>query len=451
MSARRCSAAVIGAGLAGIATAHALAARQGRRDVLLVDAAQPMALTSAQSGDNYRDWWPHPVMRRFVGRSIDLMERIAEASDNRIMMTRRGYALCTRRAEIDDLLAGLARSYGAEADAPIRLHARGSSAYRSTESDWRGAPEGVDVITDRAVIDSAFPGLDPTITAVLHVRRGGDISGQQLGQHLLEQYREAGGARLVGRVAGIMRAGGFRLEIDGAKDVRCDEIVIAAGPFVAELAAMLGAALPVRTVLQQKLAFEDSRGAIPTDRPFCIDLDGQRIDWSDEERAFVAEDMALARYAEAMPGGIHCRPERGAGARWLRLGWAFNRSDAPPCREPTLDPQFPEIVLRGAARLQPALRRYYGALPRARRHYGGYYAMTEENWPLIGPLGVDGAYVVGALSGFGTMAACAAGALCAEWMCGDEMDDDARALSPLRLSDSALLGDLRAGADKGVL
>ena len=47
--------------------------------------------------------------------------------------------------------------------------------------------------------------------------------------------------------------------------------------------------------------------------------------------------------------------------------------------------------------------------PDALRHYGGYYTMTDENWPLIGPMGTDGAYIVGALSGFGSMSACAAG------------------------------------------
>jgi len=36
-------------------------------------------------------------------------------------------------------------------------------------------------------------------------------------------------------------------------------------------------------------------------------------------------------------------------------------------------------------------------------YYGGFYTMTEENWPLIGPMEVDDVFVVGALSGFGTM------------------------------------------------
>lgn len=50
-----------------------------------------MALTSAQSGENYRNWWPHPTMVAFTNRSIDLMEEIAKDSGNNIInMNRRG-------------------------------------------------------------------------------------------------------------------------------------------------------------------------------------------------------------------------------------------------------------------------------------------------------------------------------------------------------------------------
>ena len=44
---------------------------------------------------------------------------------------------------------------------------------------------------------------------------------------------------------------------------------------------------------------------------------------------------------------------------------------------------------------------------------GGYYCKTRENRPLIGPLPVDGAFVLGALSGFGVMAAHASAELLA--------------------------------------
>ena len=91
----------------------------------------------------------------------------------------------------------------------------------------------------------------------------------------------------------------------------------------------------------------------------------------------------------------------------------------------------------------PALQPYIASPPRRFTHYGGYYTMTEENWPLIGPCGPDGSFIVGALSGFGSMAACAAGALCAAWVRGQALPDYASALSLGRYDDKQLMAELR--------
>jgi len=151
-----------------------------------------------------------------------------------------------------------------------------------------------------------------------------------------------------------------------------------------------------------------------------------------------------------MPGAIHCRPDGGDHGKWIKLGWAYNETPAEVSWEPQLDENFPEIVLRGAARLNPALKAYYGQLPRNMHHYGGWYTMTEENWPLIGSMGPDGAFMNCAMSGFGTMAACAAGELCAATIAGAELPDYASGFSLARYDDVQLMGTLRA-ANKGVL
>ena len=72
---------VVGAGIAGVAVADALASR-GDGDVLLVDERAPLTLTSAMSTECYRDWWPgpDPAMALLVGRSIDLLERLSAAT-----------------------------------------------------------------------------------------------------------------------------------------------------------------------------------------------------------------------------------------------------------------------------------------------------------------------------------------------------------------------------------
>lgn len=50
--------AIIGTGSIGIAVAYYLVRDHGVRSLALIDPLQPMSLTSAQSGENYRNWWP---------------------------------------------------------------------------------------------------------------------------------------------------------------------------------------------------------------------------------------------------------------------------------------------------------------------------------------------------------------------------------------------------------
>ena len=457
MSARKADIAVIGAGIVGIACAYYLARSRPALRIVIVDQNAPMSLTSAASGENYRNWWPHPVMTAFTDHSIDLLEEIARRHDNRIRMTRRGYALATRQAKPDQLLEDLHTGYGPDGARRIRLHgAASSSSYSPAVSeDWQDAPEGVDVIQNPELIRRHFPTFDTEVRTVLHVRRAGDISGQQLGSLMLEEIRAAGGAVSRARVTEIVRQGGaFALKTrgqEGEQTIDAEILVNAAGPYVADIARMLGEELPVENVFHQKIAFADHLGAIDRRMPFSIDLDGQTIDWTGQERQLLEEDPATAWLARPMPGGIHCRPEGGDHGKWIKLGWAYNRQPSEPSEDLPTDPNFPDIVLRGASRLNPRLKQYYGRLPRQITHYGGYYTMTRENWPLIGPMRTQGAFVAGALSGFGTMAACATGALCSSWVQGAERPEFAERLSLSRYDDENFMRQLQDSARTGTL
>ena len=88
-----------------------------------------------QSGDNYRNWWPHRTMVDFINYSTDLMERIALESPEVMQMTRRGYALTKRRTDIDDLVAELYTGYGDAESDQIRIHSGPSSiSYQPPDS-----------------------------------------------------------------------------------------------------------------------------------------------------------------------------------------------------------------------------------------------------------------------------------------------------------------------------
>jgi glycine/D-amino acid oxidase-like deaminating enzyme len=441
------SVAIVGAGSVGIAVAYYLVKHQGLRDVVLIDPGPPMGLTSAQSGENYRNWWPHPVMTAFTDHSIGLMEQIDRESNGRLNMTRGGYSLVTRRSAPEDLIQGLYRGYEGTA-AEIRIRDSLSSDYRPpTRAPWSAEPEGVDVLLSQALIRRTFPSYAPDVATVIHIRRAGSISAQQLGQFMLEQII-GNGARLVrAEVTAISSASPFVLELktpDGGATMTADRLVNAAGPFLGDIGAMLGEALPLKCVYQQKIAFEDREAAIPRDMPFTIDLDGQTLAWTDEDRQLLADDPTTRQLVEPMIGGIHCRPDGPASGKWIKLGWATNERPSDPHDDEPIDPQFPDTVLRGASRLNPTLATYIGRLPRGARHYGGYYTMTDENWPLIGKMKTEGAFVAGALSGFGSMAACATGALCAAWVAGQPVPTYAKSLSMERFADTALMARLAA-------
>ncbi len=449
--------AVIGAGIIGLSTAYYLKKHQPQLSVCLTDPVQPMSFTSAQSGENYRNWWPHPVMTQFTDHSIDLMEDLAGDIGTQINMTRRGYVLCTRSANIESLLSELHYGYSESkrgSQPAIRVHEAPNSSYLPPDSEmWQQAPDGVDVLKSQKHIQQIFPTLSDQVNTVVHIRRAGAIDSHGMGQHMLRYFKEAGGVRIQSEVMSVTGTdSGFVLETKGAQNrILATQIVNAAGPYLNHIAEMFGETLPVSNVLQQKLAFEDTSQTVPRTLPFCIDLDAQQIDWTEDELASLQHSEEFHWLTETMPGAIHCRPEGGDHGNWVKLGWAFNDRGTSVDRNPELMDAFPEIVVRGAAQLQPALKTYYQQLPRSRRHYGGYYNMTEENWPLIGAMKTDGVFVAGAMSGFGTMAACGAGDLCARTLLNLPLPHYAPALSPARYGNAGLMKELAALSQKGIL
>jgi len=449
-----CDIAIIGAGIVGIATAYYLKELAPNASVLLLDATNPMALTSAQSGENYRNWWPHPVMTAFTDRSIDLMENISTQTNNVISMNRRGYALCTRKDDPDTFMNDLQHGYAQLNANAIRFHdAIGGLTYKAPDtSDWQTAPSGVDVLSDQRLIRQTFPSFSTDIKTVIHIRRAGAIDGHALGTLMLARFKDKGGVHLKVDVTSVSVSCGYLIQDDQARTtINAQRLVNAAGPFINDIANMVNTSLPVNNTLQQKIAFEDKAGVIPRQMPFSIDLDPQHIDWTNEEIELLSENNDHQWLIDEMPGAIHCRPEGGDHGSWLKLGWAFNNTAAKASRNPLLFDAFPEIVLRGAARLNPSLKRYYDQLPRSLHHYGRYYTLTDENWPLIGSMGSDDAFVVGALSGFGTMAACAAGELCARQVLALELPSYAHALSPQRYEDDNLMAEIKKLSQKGIL
>lgn len=443
---------VIGAGSIGIAVAYYLCQRQPNLRVVLVDDAAPMALTSAQSGENYRNWWPHPIMKSFMDRSIELMEEISRNTNNRIQLTTRGYLLATRKSAEGDLLDNLCDTF-IDTDA-LRRHTSTTSYQRALQAPSGVPADGVDIVESGQTIAECYPRFDPSLKTLFHIRRGGMLSAQQMGSVMLELIRKNGGRIIRGSVTELAANGRFTVTITNdnqTSSIQTDVVVNAAGPFVNSIANMLSIELPVINVLQQKIAFEDTQKSIERNLPFAIDLDEQTINWSADERDALTADASLEFLTNTMPGSIHCRPEGGDHGNWIKLGWAYNQKSSMPSRTPSLDAFFPEIVLRGATRLQPRLEHYLNRFPRNFSHYGGYYTMTEENWPLIGETEIPGFYTAAALSGFGTMAACGTGELIASAIIGNTLPGYASDLSGKRHQNKTLMAEINALQSRGIL
>jgi sarcosine oxidase, subunit beta len=430
---------IAGAGIAGISTAYYMSARHRLGQVTLVDPLPPLSLTSDKSTECYRNWWPNPNMVGLMNRSIDLMEGLADQSGNRFQLSRRGYLYVTEDPDRAAEMRASAERISGLGGGPLRVHKSqsGDPPYQPHRAEgYHGEPVGADLIFDKSLMEEHFGYLSPEACAALHVRRAGWLSGQQLGAYLLEQA-QAHGARLVqDRVTGVeVDTTGVRsVRLEGGERLETRVFINAAGPKLAEVGEMLGVELPVFNELHLKSAFNDRLGAVPRQAPMLIWNDSQKLAWTPEERAELAQDPETQTLLEALPAGVHTRPEGGAGATTLLMLWEYARRVQDPVFPVKTDPLFAEIVLRGLAKMLPGLNAYFDN-PGRPWVDGGYYTQTRENRPLIGRLPVEGAYVIGALSGFGLMAACAAGELLALHVGGGPLPGYAPAFELSRYED----------------
>jgi glycine/D-amino acid oxidase-like deaminating enzyme len=443
-------AVICGAGIAGVSTAYFLAVHEGMSDVVLCDPRPPLTLTSDKSTECYRNWWPEPSMVSFMDRSIDLLENLSDASGNAFNLGRRGYLYVTGGGA-DQLVAAAAQISEAGAGS-VRIHAGLSDdpSYLAAEPEgWATHLNGADVFAASEPLTEHFPYLTGAARGATHVRRAGWFSAQQLGAWMLDRARERGLAlrrsRIVAVDADKDRVTGVCL--DNGTRIATGVFINAAGPMAQDVAAMTGVDLPLHNEVHLKLAFRDSVGAIPRDAPMLIWTDPQRFDLSDEERRLCVEEGRSDLLGE-MPAGCHCRPEGGVDSQWVLGLWEYHRDVRQPVWPLPTDALYADTVLRGLATMVPAVAAYLEDPPQSVVD-GGYYTKTTDNLPMIGPAGPTGSYVCGALSGYGIMAASAAGELAAGHATGATLPDYATAFHPGRYDDPAYREQAAGAIDTG--
>jgi sarcosine oxidase subunit beta len=244
------------------------------------------------------------------------------------------------------------------------------------------------------------------------------------------------------------RVTGVRLE--GGRAIQTSYFVNATGPYLNATAALLGEQLPVFHELHLKAALTDSLRIVPRTAPLLIWNDPQQLDWTPEERAELAADPELRHLLGMLPAGAHTRPDGGPDSPMVLMLWEYHTVRLDPRWPLPVDPLYAEVALRGLVRMLPELGNYIGHMQRPVID-GGYYTKTAENRPLIGPTSIHGSYVLGALSGFGLMAGCAAGELLALHVAGKSLPAYATAFSPARYRDSSYLERLADFSESGQL
>ncbi|MEQ1690927.1 MAG: FAD-binding oxidoreductase [Gemmatimonas sp.] len=413
---------ICGAGIAGAAAAYHLAARRKIGRVVVIDEREALTLTSDKGTQGYRNWWPGPddTMLRMVSRSIDLLEESAHESGNAFRLNRRGYLFATSDAAQLAQLEATAREVAAFGMGPVRRHPDAIPYAPHAAEGFADQPIGADVlIGDQAL--RAFPYLAADTVGALHVRRAGTMNGIALGLWLLKQAMASRAHLVRDRVVAVDSTGGRvrAVHLASGDVIETERFVVAAGPALHEVGRMLGLELPVLHEVHAKTRVRDPHRAVPRDAPFII--------WSD----------ALTIDGRALPGGVHVRPVDHVYGDELYLIWTYDTEVQPYVWPPVFNARYAETVVSGCARMIPALAPHIAEMLSTAVTDGGYYCKTPENRPLVGPLPVAGAYVIGALSGMGLMSAHACGELASLHVAEQPLPDYAQWFLPSRYESAA--------------
>jgi glycine/D-amino acid oxidase-like deaminating enzyme len=110
-------------------------------------------------------------------------------------------------------------------------------------------PNGVHLILDSKIIQRHFPYLSREILAVIHGRRCGWLSVQQLGMDMLERARENGVRPIAGWVENIVVADKKIQAVhlrngSGTVTIPTQQVINAAGPLLREVGLMIGVGPP---------------------------------------------------------------------------------------------------------------------------------------------------------------------------------------------------------------
>jgi len=422
---------IVGAGIAGISTAYYLATKHNITNVLLVDKRPPMTFTSDKSGSNYRNWWSHPAMAQLANHSINLMDDLAETTNNIFNMNRRGYAYFSRDADIEAYL----ERYAQAGVGDMRVYQGHADGYDPSEN-----PKliGADVLLGNDLIKQYAPFVADDIQSMVHVRRAGWISTRVMAHHMLDVTSGLGVAELRGEVVSFGDGNGTRWELSvntpyGQQFVTTHKLLKTVGPNGVSGWATGVNDLPITNVYHQKVMIRDKGKILPDGMPFMIFTDAPTCEWTDEERNYLVEHVG----ADEIPGNFHIRR---VNDEWIHLGWAFNNKTTDDIEAVQYEPLFPNVVMKGMSSYIPEFETF--TIPTFPIISGGFYTRTPENLPIIHSAR-KGHYAITALSGFGVMMGCGIGDIVSDMIAGQDVPEYVKAFSADRYKDSDYIEQIK--------
>jgi glycine/D-amino acid oxidase-like deaminating enzyme len=366
---------VIGAGVHGLSTAWHLASAGER--VLVLDKTGVAAGASGIACGVVRNNYFQPAMSELMAACVEVWESDPEA----FHYHGNGYIALGPPAQESDLIAVYERQQ--RIGYPSELHvgeAEVAAHMRSLYDDWRA----------------------PGLTVCLHEHVGGYAFNRESMFGLAEKARAAGAEILPG-----VEVTGFEFDGSGAVasvqtsagTIAAEQVVVAVGPWVASLWAMLG--LPDRIDVRQP------DGTVVRDLPMWTYWYLQEGEVAIDPAGFVTSDGRPSavlhvdsdqplrddsgRLITDEPWGVYFKPDRKTiqgGAQPLRVG---NEFQVDPYPSGTVEPGFPDMW---CAALSHCLARFENCRMYYRQaRSGGVGAFTVDNFPVFDRMR-DNVYVI---------------------------------------------------------
>jgi sarcosine oxidase subunit beta len=386
---------VVGGGIIGCATAF-FAARAGLRVVVVERRSALGTLTTAASTGAFRFQFDNPEEIAVVREGVELFDAFADRTGLDgwdLQLRHQGYLFCSLT------------------DATVERSRRLVSRQR----EW-----GLDDVELLSGDDARarWPWLSPNVLGARYRARDGWLDVKRLtagyataasNADRIPDAAPGGSATFVtdAAVTAITVAGDRVRGVEtSAGPIAAGAVVVAAGPFLAEAAALAGVSIDLAPTTRQKLVIPDLP-AIPADAPMTIEEE-TAAHWRP------AFGGCLAIFTDASTA-----PSEPADPVPVQHAWAFG----------LLDPRSDHAL----ARVAPFWRDVWadGAAPFHWLIQAGQYEYTPDRRPYLGPIGPQGLYLNGGYSGHGVMAGAGGSRVVVDLITG-VADQASNALSPLR-------------------